>query len=156
MTHAESITRHIDRQERALRSLQHALNAASGSRQRETEWDAREVLLHLLGAVSRTFDDLRASRGQVPTGARQRGGEYVDRPDLVTPSEVVEALAQSLERVRAELRDMDDDALQRPVTIGGDGSNAVPIGLVVRHGLTDHFDEHIAQLRDVLGVRPGD
>jgi hypothetical protein len=32
----------------------------------------------------------------------------------------------------------------------------VPIGLVVRHGLTDHFDEHLAQLRGVMGDRSED
>jgi hypothetical protein len=156
MTHAESITRHIDRQERVLRSLQHGLKPASGPRQRETEWDAREILLHLLGAVGRTFEDLQASRGHEPSGVRQRGGEYVERPELVTATEVAEALARSLDQIRAELRDMDDNALERPVTIGGEESNVVPIGLVVRHGLTDHFDEHLAQLRGVMGDRSED
>jgi hypothetical protein len=149
MPHAESLAGHIERRQGELRSLAAKLDqplALSGS-----DWDPREILLHLLGATRGSADDLRLALGGRPEQPpRQAGGQYIDIPELATASEAADALLSALSELRESVRMLDDEALGRRVTIeiAGTGPADVPIGLVLRNGLTAHFDEHIAQLRE--------
>jgi hypothetical protein len=158
MTRAASLIGHIERQQREIRSLLPRLRAASVRNSDRSAWNSREVLLHLLGAARRSADDLRLSLGaESGVEQRQAGGEYVDVPGLTTPSDVAVALVRALDDMHASIRGLDDDALGRAITISLDaGPTEVPIGLMLRHGVAEHFDEHIAQLREALdhGARP--
>jgi hypothetical protein len=153
MTHVESLTRHIERQQREIASLLAKLDGTSTAASGDSSWNAREVLLHLLGATQRSVDDLRQALGDAPASSqRQAGGGYVDMPELTSEADVASALLRALDDVRDSMRDLDDETLGRhvTVTIADAGPVQVPIGLVLRNGLTAHFDEHVAQLREAL------
>ena len=153
MTHAESLTGHIERQQREIRSVLAKLDATSAVGSGGSSWNAREILLHLLGATRRSADDLRQARGESAEATqRQAGGEYVDVPSLATAHEVAFALLHTLDEMRDSMLVLDDEALGRRVTIeiAGTGPADVPIGVVLRNGLTAHFDDHVAQLRELL------
>ncbi len=157
MTYAESIIGQIDRQDRELRSLLAKLDDAPIRSRDDSAWSAREVLLHLLGATRRSVDDLRAALGESTQFERQAGGEYTDVPGLATAADVAGELLRALDTMRELVRDRSDGALARSisVSIGEADPVSVPIGLVLRAGLTTHFDEHVGQLRGALGP-PGD
>ena len=150
MSHADSLIRQIERQQKALRELRGAMSA-SRSTAAGTDWDPREILLHLLGTTRDLTDNLRHPGAEVVT--QQAGGEYNDAPELTTAAEACDALIQRLDAMIADVRGLDDAALSRSIALPGTAGalvSAAPIGLVVRQGLTDHFDEHIAQLREAL------
>jgi hypothetical protein len=152
MAHSESIIRHLDRQNDNLQSTLDLLSAAK-PRVQSSRWDAREILLHLLGATSHFTGALRESSGAI--GSLQRGGDYLDRADLPTAADVAHALLAVLRDIRSAVGALDDRALERTVAISqGDAGGTVnaPLGLVVRQGLTEHFDEHVAQLREALAA----
>jgi hypothetical protein len=130
-----------------------ALTNPSGAESRAGGWDGREILLHLLGAAKNISLDLQRSSPADAAVARQSGGAYVDVPELRTVEEAGAALIDRLGAIAATLRDLDDAALKASVsvTLGDGGTAEVPIGIVVRHGLTEHFDEHLAQLRVATG-----
>jgi hypothetical protein len=114
-------------------------------------WNARETLFHLLGSVE-------AARGNIADTAGswrpvQAGGEYIDRPEIATATDACAALISSLDALSDDLQRLDDQALARPITVvdADQGEMAgVPVGLAVRHLLTEHFNEHMAQLREAL------
>jgi hypothetical protein len=150
MAHAESLQGHIARQRDALEGLQGQLLV-----EREVDdgdsWDARKTLLHLLGSVEAARGNIADTSGS--WRAVQAGGEYVDRPDIETATEACTALLGELEALGEDVRLLDDRALAQPITVlDGDRGEVggVPVGLAVRHLLTEHFDEHMAQLREAL------
>jgi hypothetical protein len=150
VSHADSILRQIDRQRRALRTFEAGLRDAPSTPGDHT-WNAREILLHLIGVTRQIPDDLMDAGSSVE--ARQPGGTYFDISEVRTASDAGAVLVRQLDRVADTVRRLDDDALSRTVKITNrDGLMAadVPIGLVVHHALTQHFDEHLAQLRDAL------
>lgn len=152
MTHAKSLLGHIARQREAVAGLNGSLQVARRTGDGDS-WDARETLLHLLGSVE-------AARGNVADTAGtwravQAGGAYVDRPEVDTAADACAALLRELDALGDDLRRLDDEALGRPIDVlDGDRGDVtgVPVGLAVRHLVTEHFDEHLAQLREVLGV----
>jgi len=150
LTYADSLLRVIEQRKQELRALEGRLRAAQ-SHPGSHEWDAREVLLHLIGATQGMPDDLRgAAPGVAP---RQPGGRYIERPELASALDASALLLEQLDAIADAVRVLDDDALSRRVTLSdGDGNPLpdVPIGLVVRHGLTEHFDEHLTQVRAAL------
>ena len=155
-TFAASLCAQIDGRAAALERLDGALaaartNAAAGA------WSPREIILHLVGGLSDLPDHVADALGQdnpyVEYG--QPGGEYIDDPSIETAQGAAVVLRQNLDVISAAVRDLDDAALQRTVTMAaGDGqaSATLPIGLLVRYSLTTHFDEHLDQLREVLGA----
>ena len=152
MTHTESLLRYVTRQREALVGLEGALRGERTTRG-IGDWDARETLLHLLGSVE-------AARGNVADAgvtwrAVQAGGEYIDRPEFETAADACAALLCELDALSNDVRDLDDQMLARPIAVrdGDFGQLAdVPVGLAVRHLLTEHFDEHVAQLRELLAL----
>jgi hypothetical protein len=161
MTYAQSINREIERQVQELRVLRDALASTPLPQPGTSAWDAREILLHLIGAIREMPNDLKASAPapQTVVASRQPGGRYVDIPEIWTASDAAAALLQQLDAIAEAVRDLDDEALGRPATVMDGAGNPIPnvsIGLVVRHGLREHFDEHVAQLREALApARPG-
>jgi hypothetical protein len=134
-----------------------ALARSSASTTGQNEWTPREILLHLVGAMSVIPEHIRlAITDDNPRlESSQRGGEYVDVRAIDTASGAAAALQQRLAEIAAAVLGLDDATLQRPVTVTpseGDPMPNLPIGLVVRHAVTEHFDEHMAQLRDALSA----
>jgi hypothetical protein len=153
MAYGDSLARVAERQCEALRALEGGLATAVPAVAGDGSWDAREILLHLLGATREMPADLVGGREELISG--QTGGQYNDVPELARAAEVLEALVRQLTRIAHVARGVDDPALSRSVSVG-DGSGGqvtAPVGLVVRHRLTAHFDEHIAQIRE--GLTPG-
>ena len=156
MTHAESISRQIEHQMHALRSIRAALAETVSSLAASDTWDAREILLHLIGATKEIPNDLKQSiAGDAGAAApRQTGGEYDDIPEVRTAMHAADALLRQLGMLAEAVHDLEDEELERPVTVMNADGHAipnVPIGLIVRHALTEHFDEHMAQLREAVG-----
>jgi hypothetical protein len=151
MTHATSLLRSIAGQREALVGLQGALRVERKTG--DDSWNARETLLHLLGSVEAARGNVAGTAGSWL--AVQAGGEYVDRPEVETAPDACAALLRELDALGDDLRHLDDQALARPIAVsdGDFGQLAdVPVGLAVRHLLTEHFDEHVAQLREALAV----
>jgi hypothetical protein len=155
MTYAESISQQIDHQVQELGVIRDALAVTPVPQPGTGGWDAREILLHLIGATKEIPDDLLqpATGRKGGVAERQPGGEYFDIPEIPTAAHAADALLKQLGVLRRAVRDLDDEVLQRPVTVmGGDGHPIpnVPIWLVVRHALAEHFDEHMTQLREAV------
>lgn len=157
---AASICRLIERRSADLGQLDSALAEAprdAGG----IAWGPREILLHLIGAVSEHPRYLAmAGSGDSPfVTPAQLGGVYTDIDTIETAHEAAAVLRTKLDALNAALVGLEDEALQRPVTMAaGDGqvSARVPVGLLVRYGLTSHFDEHLLQLREALGLDSSD
>jgi hypothetical protein len=154
MTYSESLVWLIERQERELRFVLDGLSEPRGVESHADGWDVREILLHLLGDAKNRSQDLDRSSSGDAAVARQTGGEYVDVPELRTTAEAGAELIRALDVIVASVRHLDDAALSAPVRVmRGEGGTTfeVPLGIVIRHSLTDHFDEHLAQLRVATG-----
>ena len=113
--------------------------------------------MHLIGATSHIISNLdrAVNAGDLATTPVQRGGEYNDIPELRSAADAAERLIAQLDQIARSVLQLDDDALRRQVTVrDGDGraTGDVPIGLVLRHAFTEHFDEHMVQLRSVLSL----
>jgi hypothetical protein len=155
MAFSESISRQIAHQTHELRAIRDTLAVTALPQPGAGGWDAREILLHLIGATKEIPNDLMnpAAGDDVAAAPRQPGGEYVDIPEIPTAMHAADALLKQLGNLAEAVRHLDDEVLQRTVTVmGGDGHPIpnVPIGLVVRHALTEHFDEHMTQLRKAV------
>jgi hypothetical protein len=155
VTYAESIERLIQHQRRELSAVLQELARCTDSPVDSSGWSPREILLHLIGATRQLPADLRncARGGQATAPRLQPGGAYVDVPDLHTEQEAGAALLHVLDEIAEASSGLDDAILSTLVKVSGssDVPNEAPVGLVVRHALTVHFDEHLAQLRVASG-----
>jgi hypothetical protein len=157
MTYAESICSQIARRSTDLASLSDALARSSVLDAPSDEWSAREILLHLIGASSVIPEHiaLAVANDNLPLASNQRGGAYLDVAGIDTASGAAAVLQQRLAAIASAVDGLDDETMRRLVTITpseGEPIPNVPIGLVVRHAVTEHFDEHMAQLREVLSA----
>ena len=163
-TFAESIRAAIDHRLAELAALDRALAHAPARGAAEGEWSAREILLHVVGAMSEIPDRVRIAVAEdrpfvVPS---QRGGAYTEIASVTTAREAATLLQQRFVAIADALAGLSDDALRRPIRMAaGDGepSFELPVGQLVRYSVTVHVDEHLAQLRDALtpvgeGSRP--
>jgi hypothetical protein len=153
MTRAASLSAQIARCSAELTGFTSELASQPTADRGNGEWTPREILLHLIGAVRELPDQLRATLA----GARelplrqQQGGAYVDNAAITTASQALDVLVEQLSAVDACVKDLSDDELGMPVQMPVDGVvRGVPIGLLVRHMVADHFDEHIIQLRESM------
>jgi hypothetical protein len=154
MTRAASLSGQISRCSAELSALSDALASPGAVTDTNGEWTPREILLHLIGAVRELPDQVTAVVG----GARelpareQQGGAYIDDAAIATAPQALAVLLEQLRAVHAAVHELSDEELSLPVRVPVDGvERDVPIGLVVRHMVADHVDEHIAQLREAIG-----
>lgn len=155
MTRAESLSAQIARCSSELSSLAGALASVPSPGRATEEWSPREILLHLIGALRELPHQVTAVVG----GARelpareQEGGAYVEDATVATATQALGVLLAQLNAVDACVSGLSDAELDTPVRVPVENvTRDVPIGIVVRHMVADHIDEHIIQLRDAMGA----
>ena len=154
MTRAESLSAQIARCSAELSALAGALGS-SDTAAASDEWTPREILLHLVGAVRELPDQIKATiaGAQELPPREQKGGAYIDDGGTSTAAQALDVLLGRLHAVDVCISGLSDDELGLPVRTPVDGvERDVPIGLIVRHMVSDHIDEHILQLRDALSA----
>jgi hypothetical protein len=155
MSRAASLSAQIARCSGELSELADALAAERNAEPVDGEWTPREILLHLIGAVRELPDQVKAIVGgahELPP-REQQGGAYIEDAALATAPQALDVLLEQMREVDASVRGLSDEQLSLLVRVPVDGvERDVPIGLIVRHMVADHVDEHIAQLREAIGA----
>jgi len=155
MTYANSLEKRIAEQAAELQRVMEAVDDVADTRRADEEWSVNEILLHLIGNMQDVTAGLKLAlteQNPILTG-EQRGGEYLNAPIGQAKDDLLQLLLSRLDQISDAVHGLDDDALDRRVTIvGEDGQplNNVPAGLSLRYAIGDHFDTHLDQIRQAL------
>jgi len=153
MTYAQSLQTRIERQSAELQRLLEGIADVAAAWRAGREWSPNEILRHLIGATGDVTAGLRqALTEDDPHIVREQpGGKYLNLAG--SSDELLRMLLKQLAEISEAVRALDNVALQRPLTISGEGVDAVsqvPVGLWVRDAVGDHFDAHVEQLKNAI------
>jgi len=159
MSYAQSICDLVTQRSERLAALEPWLARADDTAH-DDAWTAREILLHLAGALAEIPSRVQRAATEVSPYIvpAQRGGTYIDDASVGSAAQAAARVQQRLHAIVRSLRGVDDDTLRRPITMAaGDGQPAVevPVGRLVRYSVTVHVDEHLEQLAGALQAASG-